>query len=125
MATKRRSELITTAAPFAAPILPLGEAELAYLRRAMDETAPNWSVELEGICSQEATLVVVPEDGEDVMGPSFVISQETDGLRVNQLHWDVVTEVGVFASLGDVAAAMQVRLAFCTDTTVPASVTLH
>ena len=125
MSTKRRSELITLVATFAAQVPPLGEADLVYLRRAMGEIAPDWAVELEGLCAQETTLVVVPEDGDDIMGPSFVISRETYGLRVNQVHWDTVTEVGVFASLNDVITALQVRLAFCTDMTVPASVTLH
>jgi hypothetical protein len=124
MSTKRRSDLVIAAATFAAQNPPLGDADLAYLRHVMGEIAPEWAVELEGICSEEATLVVVPEDGEDCTGPTFVISREAYGLRVNQLHWDAVTEVGVFASLGDVAAALQVRLAFCTDA-VPASVTLH
>jgi hypothetical protein len=44
---------------------------------------------------------------------------------LNQLHWDILTEVGVFSSLSDVVTALQVRLAFCIDATAPASVTLH
>ncbi len=125
MSTKRRIEQITLSANFAAHTPPLGDADLAYVQRAMAEIAPDWSVEMEGLCSEEATLVVVPEDGDDATGPSFVVSRETYGLRVNQLHWDALTEVGVFASLSDVVTALQVRLAFCLDTAVPASVTLH
>lgn len=125
MSTKRRSELIPLVANFAAHVPPLGTADLSYVQRAMAEIAPDWSVEMEGICTDDATLVVVPEDGEDATGPSFVVSRETYGLRVSQLHWDALTEVGVFASLCDVLTALQARLAFCTDMTVPASVTLH
>ena len=44
------------------------------------EIAPDWAVELEGICDEEATLVVLPEGGDDAIGPSFVISRETYGL---------------------------------------------
>ena len=40
-----------------------------------------------GICANEATLVVTPEDGDDETGPSFVISRETYGLRLDQVHW--------------------------------------
>jgi hypothetical protein len=125
MSTKRRLEQITFVANFAAQIPPLGDADLAYVQRAMAEIAPDWSVELEGVSTAEAVLVAVPEDGDDAMGPSFVVSRETYGLRVNQLHWDILTEVGVFSSLRDVVMALQVRLAFCTDATAPASVTLH
>jgi hypothetical protein len=125
MATKRRYESITLAAGLTAQVSPLGDADLAYLQRAMAEIAPDWSVELEGICAEDATLVVVPDDGDDASGPSFVVSRETYGLRVNQVHWEALTEIGVFASLNDVVTALQVRLAFCVDMAVPASVTLH
>ena len=125
MSTKRRFELTTLVATFAVQLPPLGDADLIYMQRAMAEIAPDWAVEMEGICSDEAALVVVPEDGDDATGPSFVVSRETYGLRLSQLHWDTMTEVGVFASLSDVVTALQVRLAFCTDMTLPASVTLH
>jgi hypothetical protein len=125
MATKPRYENITLAGGLAAQVPALGDADLIYMQRAIAEIAPDWAVELEGICAEEATLVVVPDDGDDASGPSFVVSRETYGLRVNQVHWDVVTEVGVFASLTDVITALQVRLAFCIDMAVPASVTLH
>jgi hypothetical protein len=125
MSTKRRSEPTSLAAAFAVQLPPLGDADLVYMQRAMAEIAPDWAVEMEGICSDEAALVVVPEDGDDATGPSFVVSRETYGLRLSQLHWDTMTEVGVFASLTDVVTALQVRLAFCIDMTLPASVTLH
>jgi hypothetical protein len=125
MSTKRRSELINLVATVAAQIPPLGAADQAYVARAMAAVAPDWVVEMEGICADEATLVVVPEDGEDATGPSFVISRETYGLRVDQVHWDGLAEVGVFASLSDVVSALEARLAFCAARAAPFSVTLH
>jgi hypothetical protein len=125
MATKRRFEQTTLAAGFTAGIPPLGDGDLAYVQRAMAEIAPDWSVELEGICSEDATLVVVPEDGDDASGPSFLVSRETYGLRVSQLHWEMLTEIGVFACLRDVVTALQSRLALYNDMVVPASITLH
>jgi hypothetical protein len=125
MATKPRYENSTLTGGFAAQVPPLGDADLLYMQRAIAEVAPDWAVELEGICADEATLVVVPDDGDDASGPSFVVSRETYGLRVNQVHWETLTEVGVFASLNDVVTALQVRLAFCTDMDLPASVMLH
>jgi len=125
MSNKRRSELISLVATFAAQIPPLGETERTYVQQAMAAIAPDWSVEKDGVSAEDATLVVVPDDGDDASGPSFVISRETYGLRVNQVHWDVVTEVGVFASLTDVVTALQARLAFCTDKTTPPSISVH
>jgi hypothetical protein len=70
-------------------------------------------------------LVLVPDDGDDLVGPSFVISRETYGLRVDQVHWDALTEVGVFASLNEVLKVLHARLACCIDTVIPASITVH
>jgi hypothetical protein len=110
---------------FAVPVPPISGAEVALVRRAIGEAAPDWSVELQGICADEAMLVVLPEDGDEATGPSFMISRETYGLRLAQMHWDTLTEVGVFASMKNVLAALTARLAFYPDLAVPASVTVH
>jgi hypothetical protein len=125
MSIKRRFEHVSFPMAFTAQVPPLAEADLAVVQRAMAEIAPDWAVQLDGICADEATLVLVPDDGDDAAGPSFVISRETYGLRVDQVHWDAVTEVGVFASLNDVLEVLRIRLTFCSDSAVPASVTLH
>ena len=91
----------------------------------MAEIAPEWTVELQGISSEEASLVLTPEDGDDATGPSFMISRETYGFRLDQVHWDALMECGVYASLHDVVAVLAARLAFYPDLAVPASVTLH
>lgn len=107
------------------PAGPLGEAERAALRDAIAEVAEDWCVELQGICSDEANLIVVPEDGDDARGPSFVITREGSAFRVDQVHWDTLTEVGTFAALSQVADALRSRLAFCSASIPPASVTVH
>ncbi len=104
---------------------PIGGNDLALLQSALAETAPDWSVELQGFCTDEAIIVVVPEDGDDLTGPSFVISRETYGFRVDQVHWDVVTEVGVLASMAAVVDVVRIRLAFCAGLEAPGLITLH
>jgi hypothetical protein len=110
---------------FAVRIRPIGDADLAFVEIAMTEIAPDWSVELHGMGADEATLVLLPEGGDDTMGPSFMISRETYGFRLDQVHWDVITEFGVFASLTDVVTMLAARLAFFPDLAIPTSVTLH
>lgn len=112
MSIKRPGYHTSAHASFTVPLRPLGGTDLALVQGAMTEIAPEWSVELHGICEDEATLVLLPEGGDDAMGPSFMISRETYGFRLDQVHWDVVTEFGVFASLNDVVAALGARLAF-------------
>jgi hypothetical protein len=106
-------------------IRPIGATDLGFVQRAMAQIAPSWSVELHGICVDDATLVLLPADGDDANGPSFMISRESYGFRVDQVHWDVVTEVGVFPALNDVVGALGVRLAFFPDQAVPGSATVH
>ncbi len=125
MPIKRRLEQNGFLTTFAAPVPPLGDTDLALVQRAMAEIAPDWAVALESTCADETTLVLVPDDGDDQSGPSFVISREAYGLRVDQVHWDEVTEIGVFASLTDVVETLSRSLAFCIDSTVPASATIH
>jgi hypothetical protein len=125
MSIKRSGVQTNSYVSFAAPVRPIGASDLDFVQRAMDEIAPQWSVELQGICVDEATLVLLPEDGDDSMGPSFLISRETYGFRLDQVHWDVLTELGVFGSLNDVVTTLGVRLAFFPEMAVPDSVTVH
>lgn len=105
--------------------LPLGARDLQIVKAMLADVAPDWSVELHGICSDEATLVVLPEDGEDALGPSFAITRESYGLRLDQLHWDELTELGVHASLKGVVDAMAQVLVDWLDFAPPPSVTIH
>jgi hypothetical protein len=105
--------------------LPLCDRDLRIVQTMLSEVAPEWSVELHGICSDEATLVVLPEDGEDALGPSFAITRESYGLRLDQIHWDELTELGVYPSLNDVIDVMGRILSDRVDFALPASVTIH
>jgi hypothetical protein len=125
MSTKRSGQQTCLKPAFAVPVPALGLGDLTLMQLALGEIAPDWSVELQGICAGEATLVVLPDGGDDGIGPSFLISRETYGLRMDQVHWDVMTEVGVFASLHDVINALQPWLALCSVLTAPASAMLH
>ena len=110
---------------WAAPVRPINGADLAFLQRAMAAIAPDWAVEVDGGCSGEAIVVLLPEDGNDTTGPSFIIGRETDGFRLDQVHWDVLTEIGVFASMSDVVAALGPRLTFRAEVSAPEPKTLH
>jgi hypothetical protein len=110
---------------FSVQARPICATDLAMVQTALAEAAPEWSVELQGICADEATLVLLPEDGDDANGPSFMISRETYGFRVDQVHWDVVTEVGVFASMADIVDVLSRRLVLSIGRDRPSSVTLH
>jgi hypothetical protein len=125
MSAKRFSPQMRLKPGLAAPVPPLGHGDLVSMQLALGDIAPDWSVNLQGICAAQATLVVLPDGGDDGIGPSFLISRETYGLRLDQVHWDMMTEVGTFASLHDVINALHPRLALCSVLSAPASATLH
>lgn len=125
MAIKRLNEQPNSEAASVLPVGPLGSAELLLIQLGISEIAPDWAVELLGICSEEATMIILPKSGNDAFGPSFVISRETYGLRVEQVHWDKMTDVGLFMSLDDVLQTLRVRLALYAASVAPASRALH
>ena len=125
MSIKRPGVQTSPDLAFTVRVRPLADADLVTMQFAIAEIAPEWSVELQGICSEEAILVLLPNAADDANGPSFVISRETYGFRLDQVHWDTMTEVGVFPSLSNIVSALRPRVAFCTAMAAPAGVTLH
>jgi len=116
---KRQDSAVVLKAPL------LGAADLVPVQDLIDEIAPDWTVELHGICADEASLILLPDGGDDLIGPSFVVTRETDGFRLDQVRWDEMTEVGLYPSLIDVLAAIRCRLTVGPDHVVPSMVTIH
>ena len=48
-----------------------------------------------------------PRSGDDSTGPSFVVSREGFGYRLDQVHWDDMRDVGMFSTLADTIAAVR------------------
>jgi hypothetical protein len=111
MSLKRSSQTTIQKPVVAMPTRPLGLPELSFVEDALADSSLDWSVDLHGICEHEACLVLLPEGGDDAVGPSFVISRESFGFRLDQVHWDTMHEVGTYAALAEVTAAVQGRLA--------------
>jgi hypothetical protein len=122
---KRSGDQAGRTSAFALKTPPLGQADLAIFRQLIDEIAPDWTVELQGLCAEEACLVLLPEGGDDSNGPSFVVSRENFGFKLDRLHWDELTEVGMYASRADVLKAIHCRIAFFSESPHLSSVTIH
>lgn len=118
------SSLVRSAPPALQP-RPLGNADLQLAQRVVAGTSLDWSVELHGICDDQASLIVVPQDGDDAIGPTFAITRDACGLRLDQLHWDELTEIGLFASLHDALDATVNLLGAWTGCGLPTTVTIH
>ena len=125
MSLKRSSQATIQKPPTAMPTRLLGLAEKRFVEDALSEVAPDWSVDLDGVCDHDASLILLPEGGDDEMGPSFVISRECVGFRLDQLHWDQMREVGTYPALADVISAVQGRLTSGLGLGSPASSARH
>ncbi len=125
MSTKRSSIQTSPKAAVGVKAPPFGSADVTIFQRVIDDVAPDWTVELDGICAGEASLLVLPDGGDDQTGPSFAVSRETYGFKLDRVRWDVMTEIGVFSSLQDVLAAVRGQLAFFSGLADPSRVTIH
>jgi hypothetical protein len=103
----------------------LGTSDLRTMTSLLADVAPDWTAELHGICVDDASLVVLPDSADDQAGPTYVLSRDSVGYRVDQLHWDRLTEVGHFAGLAAAMGAIQRRVGFCLSVAVPSGATLH
>jgi hypothetical protein len=114
-----------TAVPVAFAAQPICNRDLQIVARMLSDIAPAWSVELHGVSLEDSSLIVLPEDGEDENGPSFAISRDGYSLRLDQIHWDELTELGSFGTMGELLDVMARTLSEFTDFHRPRSITLH
>jgi hypothetical protein len=125
MSYKRSSGETSPKTAIVVSVPPLGVADQAFFQSVINDVVPGWSVELDGICADQASLILVPDGGEDDLGPCFCVTRESYGFRIDQVQWDEMTEVGIYASLREVLDTICHRLAFQADTIRPGSVTIH
>ena len=126
MATSKRATLANgTAMPVAFATQPISARDLRVVALMLADIAPDWSVELHGVSLEDSSLIVLPEDGEDENGPSFAISRDGYALRIDQIHWDELTELGSFGTMSEVLDVMARALSAFTDFLRPRSIPLH
>ncbi|HXT80106.1 MAG TPA: hypothetical protein VN702_11105 [Acetobacteraceae bacterium] len=89
---------------------PLCIGDVAMMAAAIADVAPDWSVELQGICADEASLIMLPETADDAIGPSFVVQKAACGFRLDQFHWDAYSEIGAFSTMDEVVHAVRAKL---------------
>ena len=103
----------------------LGADHLGHLACTVAATAPNWTVELYDEALGTATIIIMPEDADDEIGPTSFVHREGGAFCLDQLHWDSYSALGRFEDLGDVARAVRARLLSQSLMVMPTSMTIH
>lgn len=90
---------------------PIGHAALTTVADVISVVAPAWSVELSQAFFGESNLVIMPEDADDAVGPTFVIYRDKGGFCLDQVQWDDTSAIGIYASLPAATDAVVLMLA--------------
>ena len=85
---------------------PIGYHDMCLVADAITDVAPDWKVELSAICVGDASLVIMPEGADDLIGPTFVVYQERNLFRLDQFQWDVLSRLGEYSCLRDAVLAV-------------------
>jgi hypothetical protein len=84
--------------------------DLNVVMTMLAEIAPRWSAELNRGGPDEATIVVMPEGANDLIGPAFVLHRSRGGVQLDQFRWDEYRKLGGFRGLDDALKVLRARL---------------
>jgi hypothetical protein len=71
----------------------LGESELVRASRAILPIVPHWCVELCGSDSTDRALVVMPDDADDLVGPTYIVRYEAGQFQLEQMRFDILEAI--------------------------------
>ena len=98
------------------PAPRIGFSELSWVAEAIADIAPDWSVELSQAFAGESNLVIMPEEADDTIGPTFVIYQDAGKFCIDQVQWEESNPIGVYPNLSAATQAVAIMLANLTGT---------
>jgi hypothetical protein len=85
------------------------------------QSAPDWSVEIHYDEDGKAHIVVMPDDRDDNIYPSFIIYTNESAFCVDELRCDTYRKLGEHHAWADVLRAVQIGLKW----EVPTSTSPH
>jgi hypothetical protein len=85
---------------------PIGYNDVCLAADVVAAITPDWKVELINNFPGETSLVIMPEDAADLIGPTFVVYQEPCGFRLDRFQWDTRSELGEYPRMRDAMLAV-------------------
>ena len=89
---------------------PLGAVRCRDLAAIVAEVVPDWLVELHYDEYGKAALVVMPDDPDDVVGPTLIIYTSGSTFHLDELHCDAYHRLGEHRGWAEILRAVQIRL---------------
>jgi hypothetical protein len=88
----------------------LGPEQRQHLATVVAGLGSTWSVELHYDALGEASIVVLPEDLEDVIGPTLIVHAYQSSFHLEELCGDAYRTLGKHHAWADVCRAVRIRL---------------
>jgi hypothetical protein len=88
----------------------LGLERRQHLSGVIAGLAPNWSVELHYDEDAKAALVIMPEDPDDPIAPTLIVSATGSGFQLDELRGDACRGVGENLSWAEILRTVQIKL---------------
>jgi hypothetical protein len=106
-------------------VFPLDDVDLSSFADAIVQFVPDWSVELHRTFCGEAALVMMPDDADELIWPTFVVRRDGTSFLLELFQWNIQSTVGTYATLGDVVRSVRSMIAHLSATITPGSMLRH
>jgi hypothetical protein len=121
--SERRPQLRETGREYPAPN-SLDEEDCLTLRGAVKGLAPEWSVDVHRDPVGEVSLMIMPPDVDDAIGPLLVVHKVASIFHLDQFRWDNYSAVGEYPSFDGVLYAVTQTL-LALPSVCGSAITLH
>jgi hypothetical protein len=88
----------------------LGTGRCHELAGAIADCVPDWSVELHHDEDGKSAIVIMPEDLDDMIGPTLIVYTTGSAFHLDELCQDNYRRLGKNLSWAGVLRAVQIRL---------------
>jgi hypothetical protein len=89
---------------------PLEPRQCEHLAAVVAELGPNWSVELHDDIPGKETIVILPDDPDEAIGPTLIIHADESAFHLEELDGDAFRKLGEHLVWADVLRAVRIRL---------------
>ncbi|MGA2843163.1 MAG: hypothetical protein ABSG18_24030 [Steroidobacteraceae bacterium] len=88
----------------------LGSARRQHLAGVVAGVAPDWSVELHYDEHGKAAIVIMPEDPDDTIAPTLIVSTTGSAFLLDELRYDAYRRLCESLSWADILRTVQIKL---------------